>query len=116
MGRPRKVSSPERSNISPKPAMTREGREKQLISLSMDEAEYQIRNHTASSQIITHFLKLGTTLAELEKEKLIRETELLKVKAEQPQQNKYIEDLCKNAITAMARYSGHSEDVEEDDY
>ena len=72
-----------KANDSPKkmrPALTPEARENQLISLAVDLAEEQLRDKTASSQVITHFLKLGTTKAELEKEKLAKENELLRAK------------------------------------
>lgn len=51
-------------------ALTPEAREKQLIALAIDVAEEQMRNGTASSQVISHFLKLGSTRAQIEKELL----------------------------------------------
>ena len=54
-----------------RPAISPEARENQLISLAVDLAERQLMDGSASSQVITHFLKLGTTRAELEKEKLM---------------------------------------------
>ena len=51
------------------PAMSEEGRENQLIAMAINLAEKQLREGTASSQVITHFLKLGTQAAKLEKEK-----------------------------------------------
>ena len=50
-----------------RPALTAEARENQMISLAVDLAEKQLQEGTASSQVITHFLKLGTTKAELER-------------------------------------------------
>ena len=52
------------------PATSVEARENQLISLAVDLAERQLSEGTASSQVITHYLKLGTTKDRLEKEKL----------------------------------------------
>lgn len=95
------------------PAKTPEGREQQLISLATDVAEEQMRNGTASSQVIVHFLKLATTKTELEKEKLKRENELLRVKAENIESQKNIEALYKEAIDAMKTYGGF--ETEEDD-
>ena len=89
-----------------RPAMSPEARELQLVSMSMDEAEYLIRNHKASSQVITHFLKLGSTLAELEKEKLIAENQVLKAKAELIKSTKASEELYTKALEAMRNYSG----------
>lgn len=53
-------------------ALTPEAREKQLIALAIDVAEEQMRNGTASSQVISHFLKLGSTRAQIEKELLMK--------------------------------------------
>lgn len=98
-----------------RPAITPEGRENQMISLAIDLAEQQLRDGTASSQVITHFLKLGTSRAELEKEKLERENELLKVKAENIKAQERSEELFINAINAMKNYSGHGDADEYED-
>lgn len=98
-----------------RPGLTPEARENQLISDAMDLAEQQIRNGTASSQIITHFLKLATTRMELEKEKLRNENELLRAKTEAIQSAQHTEELYKNAIKAMQRYSGQGAS-EDDEY
>lgn len=95
------------------PAKTPEGREQQLISLATDVAEEQLRNGTASSQVVIHFLKLATTKTELEKEKLKRENELLRVKAENIESQKNIESLYKEAIDAMKTYGGFDTDEED---
>lgn len=96
-----------------RPAITPEGRENQMISYAMDLAEKQLREGTASSQVITHFLKLGTSRAELEKEKLARETELLKVKADNIKAMERQEEMFKEAINAMKRYQGRADEDEE---
>lgn len=97
------------------PAKTPEGRENQLISLAVDLAEKQLMEGTASAQVITHYLKLGTTREELEKEKLKRENELLKAKAEAYQSSKEVEKLYQQALAAMRSYSGSDSDIYEDD-
>lgn len=109
-----KVSSSS-SKVSSKmgrPALSPEARENQLIALAHDLAEQQLRDGTASSQVIAHFLKLGNTKAELEKEKLKQENELLKAKKENLESFKRIEDLYSNAISAMRRYSGQGDSDE----
>lgn len=88
------------------PAATPEARENQMIALAIDLAEDQLSKGTASSQVITHYLKLGTTKERLEKEKLERENELLKAKAEALQSQKDTERLYKEAIQAMQTYAG----------
>lgn len=98
------------------PATTPEARENQLISLAVDLAERQLSNGTASAQVITHYLKLGTTRANLEKEKLERENELLKAKTESIQSQKQIDELYAKAIAAMRSYNGlEPEVIPEDD-
>lgn len=109
MGKANSKSSPRRI----RPALTPEANENQMISMAMDLARQQLQEGTASSQVITHFLKLGTKKAELEKEKLERETELLKAKTESLQSAQRIEELYENAIKAMQRYGGHGGSDEE---
>lgn len=88
------------------PATSPEARENQLISLAVDLAEKQLSDGTASAQVITHYLKLGTTKEQLEKEKMIVETEMLRAKKEAMQSQKNIEQLYEEAISAMRTYSG----------
>ena len=99
-----------------RPAISPEARENQLIALAIDLAEQQLMDGTASSQVISHFLKLATAKEKLEREKLEKEVELVKAKTENLQQAKRIEELYANAINAMKSYSGQTPDFEEDDY
>ena len=96
-----------------RPALTPEARENQLIYLATELAEQQLRDGTASSQVITHYLKLGSTKEKIEKEILEKQKELISAKTEALQSAKRIEELYANAINAMKSYSGH---VEEDEY
>ena len=98
-----------------RPALTPEANESQMISLAMDLAKRQLQEGTASSQVITHFLKLATSKAELERVKLERETELLRAKTDAIESSKDMLELYDNAIKAMQRYSGNGVS-EEDDY
>ena len=59
-----------------RPALTPEARENQLISLAVDLAEKQLQEGTASSQVITHYLKLGSMRERLEREKLEEENKI----------------------------------------
>lgn len=88
-------------------ALTPEARENQLIYLATDLAEQQLRDGTASSQVITHYLKLGTMKERLEREILEENKKLLAAKTETLQSAKRVEELYAEAITAMRRYSGH---------
>lgn len=97
-----------------KPALTPEARENQLIYLATNLAEQQLRDGTASSQVITHYLKLGSTKERIEKEILEKQKDLLVAKTESLQTAKRVEELYENAIQAMKQYSGHGGDEEDD--
>lgn len=94
------------------PAMTPEERENQLIALAIDAAEKQIREGTASSQIICHYLKLASTKEKLEKDLLAKQVELAAAKTEMIQSAKRTEELYVNAINAMRSYLGKDEEDE----
>lgn len=89
-----------------RPALTPEARENQLISLAVDLAEKQLREGTASSQVITHYLKLGSTKERLEQEILEEQKKLLKTKTDALQSAQRSEELYSEAIKAMRIYSG----------
>lgn len=91
---------------APRPATTPEGRENQLISRAIDLAEKQLIEGTASSQVITHFLKLASTREKLEQERLQRENLLLSAKVDQIASAKRIEELYETALNAMRTYAG----------
>lgn len=95
-----------------RPATTPEGRENQMIQLAITLAEKQLMEGTASSQVITHFLKLGSTKEALEKEKLIKENALLRAKTEQIESQQDLKGLFKDAIRAMSDYSPSESDEE----
>lgn len=97
-----------------RPATTLDAREEQLVGLAVDLAEKQIREGTASAQVITHFLRLGTTRERLEQEKLRRENLLLEGRTEQIASQGRIEELYKNALNSMRTYGGH-EPLDDDD-
>ena len=105
----------ENSSERCRPALSPEARENQMISLAVNSAEEQLRNGTASSQIICHYLKLASTREQLEKEKLERENELLMAKTESLQSAKRVEELYANALEAMRDYSGNINSGNQDD-
>lgn len=106
------------NNKNIRPALTPEARENQLIYLATELAEQQLKDGTASSQVITHYLKLGSTKERIEKEILEKQKELISAKTEALQSTKKIEELYANAITAMRQYNGHinSDEDEQEDY
>jgi hypothetical protein len=97
-----------------RPAMTEEGRENQLVSLAIDLAEKQLTEGVASAQVITHYLKLGSTRERLEQERLHRENQLLNSKVEMMASAKRVEELYEAALNAMRNYAGNMD--EEDGY
>lgn len=100
-----------------RPATTPEAREHQLISAAEDLAEKQISNGTASSQVITHFLKLGSSRERLEQERMAHEVELTRVKVEAIESQKRVEAMYIEALNAMRSYAGAGDPIEppEDD-
>lgn len=91
-------------------AMSVEARENQMIALAVDLAEKQLMEGTASSQVITHYLKLGSTKERLEKEMMEEQKKLLKAKTEALESAAEIKELYENALSAMREYSGHGGD------
>lgn len=89
-----------------RPALSPEARENQLVSLAVDLAEQQLRDGTASSQVITHYLKLGSTKERIEKEILEKQKELIEAKTQSLQSAQRIEELYTNALDAMRKYGG----------
>lgn len=97
-----------------RPALDPEARENQLIALAINLAEKQLMEGTASSQVITHYLKLGSTKERIEKEILEKQKDLITAKTEAIQSAKRVEELYANALEAMRTYSGHKPDENED--
>lgn len=98
-----------------RPAHTPEGRENQLISLAADMAEKQLIAGTAPAQVVTHFLKLGSSRERVEQERLQNENLLLSAKIEQMATAQRIEAMYEEALNAMRSYTGQEVEVYEDD-
>jgi hypothetical protein len=98
------------------PGTTPEARENQLIAAAVDLAEKQILNGTATSQVISHYLKLGSSREKLEQQRLRQENELLAAKAEMLASQKRVEELYSQALSAMRSYSGQEPDSSPDDF
>lgn len=100
-----------------RPPLTPEAMENQLISLATELAAKQLREGTASSQVITHYLKLGSSKEKLEREILEENKKLLSAKTEALQSTKRMEEIYTEAIAAMRRYSGKGDTEDEpEDY
>lgn len=90
---------------------TPEESENMLINLAVTLAEKQLRDGTASPSVISHYLKLAGQRDKLELEKLRQETMLAKAKAESIASAARTEELVQEAVDAMRRYSGETDDV-----
>lgn len=100
-----------------RPALTPEARESQLIYLATDLAEQQLRDGTASSQVITHYLKLGTMKERIEREILEKQKDLITAKTEALQSAKRMDEMYAEAIAAMRKYRGDEEEIDDpEDY
>lgn len=111
-----KASSVGTPNYSSPPAATDDARENQLIALAVNLAEKQLIEGTASSQVITHYLKLGSTKERMEKEMMKEQIKLLTAKTEALKSAKHVEELYAEAMSAFRRYSGQDsyEDLKEE--
>ena len=111
-----KVKSVNTTNkVKRRAAMSPEARENQMISLAVDVAEQQMLKGTASSQVITHFLKLGSRKEQLEREKLENENELLRTRIKALESSEKSEEMYAKVLRAIKEYSGR-EDIDDGDY
>lgn len=99
-----------------RPALTPEARENQLISLAIDLVEQRLLDGTASSQETTHFLKIGSTRAQMELEKMKLENELTAAKTKALANADEMKVLYEEALKAMRTYSGQGDQDEYEDY
>lgn len=111
-----KVQSSSKKQQKLRPALSPEARMNQMIALATNLAEQQLMDGTASSQVITHFLKEGTARAELERKKIEAEIEEKKAKVKAIESTEEMKDLFEVAIKAFRGYSGQDTDDEEDEY
>lgn len=88
------------------PSSTPRGRENQLIAAAYDLAERQIAEGSATAQVITHFLKLGTEREKLERKRIEQENLLLEAKVEREKSQTNTEQIYKDALAAMRSYTG----------
>lgn len=113
---PRISREPKRLEKKSAPPLTPEARENMLISLAMDRAEEQLRDGTASAQVIVHYLRLGTQKDRLEREQLSKKNELLNAKTEAIKSAKDTERLYAEAMKAFRSYSMDSDEDDTEDY
>ena len=112
----KKVNKKESNSIDIRPALTPEARENQMIALAVDLAERQLQEGTASSQVITHYLKMGSTKERIEREIMKEQREMIKAKTEALKSEKRVEELYAQALDAMRKYSGQEVVDDGEDY
>ena len=89
------------------PGKTAEARERQLVALAVDQAEKMLMEGRAPQSVLIHYLRLGATDYPLKKERLQRQNDLFRAKTESLEKQDQMEELARNAIEAMQRYSGN---------
>lgn len=104
-----KVQTPPNPSPNRRPAIDPEARQNQMIALAVDLAEQQLRDGTASSQVITHYLKQSSIREQLENERLREENKLLRAKTEQLKSEKRSEELIEEALKAFKNYAGQGD-------
>lgn len=111
----RKILKEEPKRQRFRPASDPDNREKQLVSLAYDLAEERLRNGSATSQEIVHFLRLGSIRERKELEMIEKKNELMSAKTDALQSAKRIEELYSNAIQAFGMYRGNQSDEDEEE-
>lgn len=111
---PKKKKAETEIGGSLRPPTTPEAQENLMISLAVQCAEKQLREGTASAQVITHYLKLGSTKERIEKEILEKQKELIEAKTKNLNSSSEAKELYSKALEAFRRYSGADNDDEEE--
>lgn len=96
------------------PATTPEAQENRMINLAVGLAEKQLREGTASAQVVVHYLKLAGSRNRLEEEELANKNALLRSRVQQIESQQNTERMYSDALNAMRRYQG--QEVEDDDF
>lgn len=112
----RRTNHPNAAQSQGRPATTPEAREEQLVAAAVDLAAKQLADGTASAQVITHYLKLGSSREQLEQEKMRKELELAQAKIESMASMARTEELMKDALNAFRSYSGQPPADDDDGY
>ena len=95
--------------LGSRPALDPQARENQLVAKAVDLAEQQLANGTASSQVITHYLKLASPSEKKKAELLDKQVQLIDAKIDALKSSAKIEELYAGAMKAMRSYGGQDE-------
>lgn len=98
------------------PGESLESRENRLILLATNLVERRLREGTASSQEVTHFLKLGTTRERLEQERIRNENALSQAKKASLEAEQRRDEIYEKALTEFRSYIGSPDKSDDYDY
>lgn len=98
-----------------RPAETPQGRENQLITLATDLVERRLRDGSATSQEVCHFLKMASPREQMERQKMEYEAQLLQARTENMANSERFGELAEKALKAFKQYAGQSDDEDDDD-
>lgn len=87
------------------PPINDEELESKMVSLAIGQARKQLKAGTASSQIVTHFLRLASQRAQVELVKLQLENNLLEEKIQSERQGQQLNDMVQDVLEALQSYS-----------
>ena len=116
MAKAKSKSSDNSSNIDLRPGLTPEAEENQCIAMAYRLAKQRLADGSASSQEVTHFLKMGSSKTKKELERLTEENKLLRAKTNAIESAEDMKELYAEAIKAMATYQGHGDMDEDEEY
>ncbi len=87
------------------PPLNDEAQETKLVALALKQAQKHLEEGTASSQIVTHFLRLGSIKAQVELEKLELENRLLEEKIQAERSGQELNEMFAEVLVALKSYS-----------
>lgn len=114
MGRRAKIPESEVNqvhSVEERPDFTAAARERRLVGLAYDEAERRLKDGTASSEMICHFLRVGSSKEYLDQQLMAGKIELQAAKTEMFKAQQKTEEMFVEAIAAMKSYQGNDEDL-----
>lgn len=101
--------------MSKRRGQTPEARENDLIALAYDLAEKQLREGTASAQVLAHLIKQGSKKSRLEGRILEKQEKLVAAKTESLESAKHDAEFHERVLDALKRYNGHQDEGEDED-
>lgn len=98
-------------NVQTTPPLSDVDHEAKLIALALGLAERQLLEGTATSQVVTHFLRLGSLRAQVEKEKIELENNLLIEKIQSEKLGQKMQEMFQNLLESLQTYQAPPPEV-----